>query len=183
MLSRVEKELDWTLLIKLIKKYHPIAKITKTSGFRGDVCLRPLSRFFDEYITEEDLMVGSTLDSAVKINIEMVYGVGKKRKFKFLGVNSSHSAKKIIGMTIFVKASLDAKINWISKEILGFMVIDEQGYSVGYVNDVMWLPNYDAYIIRDKIKEYIIPIIPEIIEKIDYKNRNIIIKVMDGLLN
>ena len=47
----------------------------------------------------------------------------------------------------------------------------------------MWLPNYDAYIIQDENKEYIIPIIPEIIEKVDYKNRIIIIKVMDGLLN
>lgn len=170
-------------MIKLIKKYHPIAKVTKTSGLRGDVCLRPLSRFFDKYIIGEDLMIGPTLDTAIKIIIEMVYGVGKKRKFKFFGFDSSHSAKKIIGMTIFVKASQDAKINWISKEILGFNVIDEQGNSIGSVNDVMWLPNYDAYIIKDKIKEYIIPIIPEIIEKIDYKNRNITIKVMDGLLN
>ena len=86
-------------------------------------------------------------------------------------------------MTIFVKASPDAKINWISKEILGFKVIDEQGKTIGFVNDVMWLPNYDAYIIEDETKEYIIPIIPEIIKKVDYQNSIIIIKVMDGLLN
>ena len=86
-------------------------------------------------------------------------------------------------MTVFVQASTDAKINWISKEILGFKVIDDIGNIVGCVNDVMWLPNYDAYIIQDEIKEYIIPIIPEIIERVDYKNRIIIIKVMDGLLN
>ena len=167
----------------MIKKYHPIAKVIKTSGFRGDVCLRPLSRFFDKYIVEEDLMVGTTLDDANKIIIEMVNGVGKKRKFKFFGFDSSHTAKKIVGMTIFVKASIDAKINWISKEILGFKVIDDSGIIIGFVNDVMWLPNYDAYIIQDENKEYIIPIIPEIIEKVDYKNETIFIKVMDGLLN
>ena len=86
-------------------------------------------------------------------------------------------------MTVFVQASTDAKINWISKEILGFKVIDDIGNIIGCVNDVMWLPNYDAYIIQDEIKEYIIPIIPEIIERVDYKNRIIIIKVMDGFLN
>ena len=128
-------------------------------------------------------MIGSTLDHANKIIIEMVNGTGKKRKFKFFGFDSSHSAKKIVGMTIFVQASLDAKINWISKDILGFKVIDELGNNIGYVNDVMWLPSYDAYIIKDEIKEYIIPIIPEIIENFDYNNRKIIIKVMDGLLN
>ena len=170
-------------MIKLDKKYHPIAKITKTSGFRGDVCLRPLSRFFDEYIIEKNLKVGSSLDDAVKVIVEMVNGVGKKRKFKFLGFDSSHSAKNIVGMTVFVQASIDAKINWISEEILGFNVVDESGNTIGYVNNVMWLPNYDAYIIQDETKEYIIPIIPEIMKKVDYNNRNIIIKVMDGLLN
>ena len=128
-------------------------------------------------------MVGLTLDDAIKVIIEMVNGVGKKRKFKFFGFDSSHSAKTIVGMTIFVEASLDAKINLISKEILGFKVIDDFGNTIGCVNDVMWLPNYDAYIIKDEIKEYIIPIIPEIIERVDYKKKNIIIKVMDGLLN
>ena len=170
-------------MIKLSVKYHPIAKVTKTSGFKGDVCLRPLSRFFDEYIIEENLMIGSTFDHVNKINIEMVNGVGKKRKFKFFGFDSSHSAKKILGMTIFVQAPLDAKINWISKEILGFKVIDELGNNIGRVNDVMWLPNYDAYVINDEFKEYIVPIIPEIIEKFDYNNRKIIINVLDGLLN
>ena len=79
--------------------------------------MRPLSRFFDEYIIEENLMVGLTLDDAIKVIIEMVNGVGKKRKFKFFGFDSSYSAKKIVGMTIFVEASLDDKINLISKEI------------------------------------------------------------------
>lgn len=170
-------------MIKLIKKYYPIAKVTKTSGFKGDVCLRPLSRFFDEYIIEKNLMIGSTLDDANKTSIEMVNGVGKKRKFKIFGFDSLHSAKKIVGMTVFVQAPLDAKINWISKDILGFNVIDELGNNIGCVSDVMWLPNYDAYIINNEIKEHIIPIIPEIIQRFDYKNENIIIKAMDGLLN
>ena len=54
-------------------------------------------------------MVGPTLDDANKIIIEMVNGVGKKRKFKFFGFDSSHSAKKIVGMTIFVQASSRCK--------------------------------------------------------------------------
>ena len=86
-------------------------------------------------------------------------------------------------MTIFVQASLDARINWISKEILGYEVLDQKGELIGCVDDVIWLPNYDAYIVKNKSKEYIIPIIPEIIRKVDFKSKIIAIKVMDGLLN
>ena len=165
------------------KKFHPIAKVTKTSGLKGDVCLKPLSRYFDRYITDKKLLIGSSLDQSNKIRVEMINGIGKKRKFKFLGFDSLDSAKTIIGKTIFVQTSLDAKINWISRDILGYKVLDELGNLIGRISDVMWLPNNDAYIIRKGKKEYIIPIIPEIIKKVDYKDRIIIIKAMDGLLN
>ena len=165
------------------KIFHPIAKVTKTSGLRGNVCLKPLSRYFEKYINKKKLMIGSSIDQSNKVSVEMINGIGKKRKFKFSGFDSLDSAKTIIGKTIFVQTSLDSKINWISKNILDYKVMDESGNFVGHIIDVMWLPSHDAYIIEKDLKEYIIPIVPEIIKKVDYDNRNIIIKVIDGLFN
>ena len=165
------------------KIFHPIAKVTKTSGLRGDVCLKPLSRYFEKYINKNKLMIGFSIDRSNKISVEMINGIGKKRKFKFSGFDSLDSAKTIIGKTIFVQTSKDSEINWISKNILNYKVIDESGNLVGHIIDVMWLPSHDAYIIEKESKEYIIPIVPEIIKQVDYENRNIIIKVMDGLFN
>jgi len=167
----------------LDKIFHPIAKVTKTSGLRGNVCLKPLSRYFEKYINNKKLMIGSSIDQFNKVSVEKINGIGKKRKFKFSGFDSLDSAKTIIGKTIFVQTSLDSKINWISKNILDYKVIDESGNFVGHIIDVMWLPSHDAYIIEKDLKEYIIPIVPEIIRKVDYDNRNIIIKVIDGLFN
>ena len=165
------------------KIFHPIAKVTKTSGLRGNVCLKPLSRYFEKYINEKKLMIGYSIDQSNKVCVEMINGIGKKRKFKFSGFDSLDSAKTIIGKTIFAQTSLDSKINWISKNILDYKVIDESGNSVGHIIDVMWLPSHDAYIIEKDSKEYIIPIVPEIIRKVDYDKRNIIIKVINGLFN
>ena len=165
------------------KIFHPIAKVTKTSGLRGDVCLKPLSRYFEKYINKNSLKIGFSIEQSNKVNVEMINGIGKKRKFKFSGFDSLDSAKSIIGKTVFVQTSLDSKINWISRDILDYKVLDELGNLIGRISDVMWLPNNDAYIIKKGKKEYIIPIIPEIIKKVDYKDRIIIIKAMDGLLN
>ena len=165
------------------KTFHPIAKVTKTSGLKGNVCLKPLSRYFEEYINEKKLMIGYSVDKSNKVMVEMINGIGKKRKFKFSGFDSLDSAKTIIGKTIFVQTSLDAKINWISKDILDYKVKDESGNFIGRIINVMWLPNHDAYIIEKESKEYIIPIIPEIIKKVDYEDNSIIIEVMDGLFN
>jgi hypothetical protein len=50
MQNKVEKERGLTLLIENLKSVHPIAKITHTSGLNGSVRLRPLSRYFEDYI-------------------------------------------------------------------------------------------------------------------------------------
>ena len=165
------------------KIFHPIAKVTKTSGLKGDVCLKPLSRYFEKYIKKNRLVIGSSIDQSNKVSVEMINGIGKKRKFKFSGFDSLDSAKTIIGKTIFVQTSLDSKINWISKNILNFEVKDQSGNFVGHIIDVMWLPSHDAYIIEKESKEYIIPIVPEIIKRVDFCNKNITIKVMEGLFN
>ena len=165
------------------KAVHPIAKVTATSGLKGDVYLRPLSRYFDKYIIKRDLMVGFTIEKSDLIIVETINGQGKKRKFKFKGFDSINTAKTIIGKTIFVQTSLDAQINLISQNILGYDVVDELGDFVGNIIDVIWLPNNDAYIIRNGSKEYLIPIIPEFIKKVEHKYNRIIIEIMDGLLN
>ena len=165
------------------KTVNPIAKVTATSGLKGDVCLRPLSRYFDKYIIKENLSIGYTIEKSNKIHVETINGKGRKRKFKFKGFNSVNTAKTIIGKTIFVQTSSNAKINLISEKILGYKVVDEAENFIGKIVDVMWLPNDDAYIIKKGDMEYLIPIIPEIIKKVKHKSNMIVIKFMDGLLN
>ena len=165
------------------KTINPIAKVTGTSGLKGDVRLKPLSRYFDKYINRKNLMVGHTIEKSNKINVETINGEGKKRRFKFRGFDSINTAKTIIGKTIFVQTSSTAQINLISEKVLGYKVVDEAEDFIGNIIDVMWLPNNDAYIIKNGKKEYLIPIVPEIIKKVEHTSNMIIIKVMDGLLN
>ena len=162
---------------------HPIATITKASGLHGDVMLRPLSRYFEEYINQNNLLIGISVENFDIVRLELLSGIGKIRRFKFQGVDSIKEAKKIVGHTLFVQADAEDKINLISKNILGYSVVTDSGYEVGILQDVMWLPNNDAYVIQNDKKEYLIPIIPEVIKKLDHKSQKIIISPMDGLLD
>ena len=47
------------------------------------------------YINEKKLMIGSSIDQSNKIMVEMIIGIGKKRKFKFSGFDSLDSAKTL----------------------------------------------------------------------------------------
>ena len=162
---------------------HPIATITTTSGHSGDVRLRPLSRYFDDYIEDKRLMMGFSSDNSEDISLELITGIGKKRRFKFKGVNSLFDAKSIVGKTIFIKTQIDDKINMISKHVLGYEVITDTGNFVGVLNDIMWLPNNDIYVIKNRSQEFLIPVIPEVIKRLDHDKKIILITPMDGLLD
>ena len=162
---------------------HPIATITKTSGLNGDVRLRPLSRYFEDHIERNRLMLGISSESSKVVRLELISGLGKKRRFKFHGFDNIQDAKSIVGKTLYAQADTDDDINLISKDLIGYSIVTNNGLLVGELTDVMWLPSNDVYVIKNGKKEYLIPIVPEIIKKVEHTSNMIIIKVMDGLLN
>lgn len=161
----------------------PIAVITKTTGLNGAVKLRPLSRYFDDYIIKNKLFLGNTSLELNDCRLEDIKGVGKSRIFKIKNHNTLSDAKRIIGMNIYVKPNKNDKINYISKNLLGFEVITDANIKIGTLKDVMWLENNDVYIVQYLEKEILIPVIPEFIIKIDYFKNNIIVKTIEGLLD
>ena len=166
-----------------MQSIQPIATITTTSGLKGEVRVRPLSRYFDEYVGERKLMLGFSSEITKNLKLEIIKGIGKKRRFKFAGVDSFDAAERIIGKTIFVEVSHDDKIIFIGKELLGFHILTDTGLSVGILSDVVWLPSNDAYLIDDGEREVLIPVIPELVQAVNYDKKEIIITPMDGLLD
>jgi len=163
-------------------KIHPIATITNAAGYYGEVRLKPLSRYFDEFVENGSLVMGICPESTKSINLEIVKGIGKKRRFKFVGIDNSEKAKEIVGKTVFV-LSEDDRIMLISKDLIGFEVLTINEDYVGFLTDVIWLPASDVYVIQDESKEILIPVIPEVINGVDFENKVIIITPMDGLID
>ena len=163
--------------------YQPIAKISSSYGLHGAVKLTPLSRYFEDYINYKHFMMGSSRSDLEEIVLDEIMGFGKKRIFKFNGFNSVNDAKNIKGKIIYKKVSKDEKINLISEDILGWDIVDSLGEKVGTLINVMWLPNNDVYIIKNGDKEYLIPVIEEIIKKVDYDKKEININLIDGLID
>ena len=163
--------------------YQPIAKISSLYGLNGAVKLTPLSRYFEDYINYKYFMLGSSRSNLEEVVLDMITGSGKKRVFKFSGFKSVIDAKNIKGKTLYKKVSKDEKINLISEDLLGWDIIDNLGGKVGTLINVMWLPNNDVYIIKNGDNEYLIPVIEEIIKKVDYDKKEIIISPIDGLID
>ena len=167
----------------MTKQLHPVAEITTTSGYMGEVRLKPFSRFSIDYIMEKTLQIGTSYDNLIDLKLEKAIGNGKRMRFKFEGIDSELKAKNIIGKTIYANTKADDEINLIASDLIGFDVVTDTGNSLGELKDVMWLPANDVYVVFNGEKELLIPIVNEIVLSVDYDKKEILIANVDGLIS
>ena len=162
---------------------HAIAKITTTSGLQGEVRLKPFSRYSIDYLMNKNLQIGKFEENLSDLKLENTVGNGKKMRFKFKGIDSSEEADSIIGKVIYINSDKDDDINLVGSNIIGFQIVTESGRKAGILKDIMWLPANDVYIVLNGDKESLIPVIDEIIIRLDLESKKIIIADIDGLLD
>ena len=167
----------------MFKKLHPVAEITTTSGYLGEVRLKPFSRFSIDYIMEKTLQIGTSYDNLMDLKLEKAIGNGKRMRFKFEGIDSELKAKNIIGKTIYASTKADDEINLIASDLIGFDVVTDTAEFVGELKDVMWLPANDVYVVFNGEKELLIPIVSEVVLSVDYDKKEILIASIDGLIS
>ena len=163
-------------------KLFPIAKITRASGLKGEVGVRPLIRQFDDYVGKP-LLVGFDENLARDVKLEKVTGANKKRRFLFQGLKTRDDAELMIGQLLFASISDKDPINMISSDLIGASVVTDNGEPIGELVDMMSLPAHDVYVISRGKKEILIPVVPEIIREVDFKMGLVTITPMDGLVD
>ena len=104
-------------------KLFAIAKITRATGLKGEVGVRPLVRQFDDYVTVKPLFIGFDPNIARDVKLEKVSGVEKKRRFLFNGMKTRDEAESMIGQLLFVSVKDSDPINMISPDLLGASVV------------------------------------------------------------
>ena len=164
-------------------KLFAIAKITRATGLKGEVGVRPLVRQFDDYVTVKPLFIGFDPNIARDVKLEKVSGVEKKRRFLFNGMKTRDEAESMIGQLLFVSVKDSDPINMISPDLLGASVVADNGENIGELVDMISLPANDVYVIKQGKKEVLIPVIPEIIRSVDLQIGLVTITPMDGLLD
>ena len=166
-----------------MRKLFAIGKVTKVSGLKGEVRCKPLSRYFEEYIDEKPLFLGFSESINTSIELETIIPSGKRPKYRFCGVNTQKSAQSIIGQFVYAGVSEHDKINWISEELIGFEVVTTDSTWVGILKEILWLPSNDVYVIQKEKREFLVPVIPEIVKHLDWECETLIISPMEGLLD
>jgi len=119
------------------------------------------------------------------IRLERVKPHKKQLLVHFAGVDSINQAEKWIGAVVCVAETHLPPLGeneYYYYQVVGMEVFDTKGARIGTIARLWPTAGGDLYVVEDGEKEYLVPVVKEIIAKIDFDAGRVIIDPPEGLL-
>ncbi len=162
-----------------------LGKIVRTFGSKGEVVFQIDAEILSQIKKLESVYLKIN-ENLVPFFIELLQPRPKGQAMvKFLDVDSTEDASQLSGCEIFIPIAMLPKqkgSQLFSFEIEGFTVMDANRGETGKVTAVLEMPQQALLAIDYDGKEILIPIVDEIVKKIDRKKKVIHIEAPEGLI-
>ena len=162
-----------------------LGKIVRTFGTKGEVVFQVDAELFSRIKKLESVYLKIN-ENLVPFFIELIQPKAKGQAMvKFMDVDNSEEASLLAGCDIFIPIGMLPKqkgTQLYSVEIEGYTVIDANRGETGTVRTVLEMPQQALLAIDFNGKEILVPIVDEIVKKIDRKTKTIHIEAPEGLI-
>ncbi|MDD6489569.1 MAG: ribosome maturation factor RimM [Clostridia bacterium] len=166
----------------MLKQYLEAGKIVGTHGLKGEVRIDPwcdnaefLCKFKKLYYADGTEI--PVVSARPHKNIAIVL---------FKGITSIEQAEVLRGKIVYINRK-DAhlpKNTYFIQDIIGLKVFDaDTNEEYGEVTDVMKTGANDVYQITRDGKDYLIPVIPDVVIKTDIENGILLIRLLEGIFD
>lgn len=166
-----------------MEQYLEIGKVVSTHGLRGELRVDPwcdspqfLCQFKTLYLKkgETKLSVSSRPHKTIAI-------------VKAKGIDTIEEAEKLRGRVLYINRS-DARLapgEYFIQDLMGLDVIDiDTSKSYGKITDVLKTGANDVYQVTDeKKRDYLIPVIDDVVKEIDINGGKVLIKPLKGIFD
>ncbi len=168
----------------MIKQFLETGKITGTHGLKGEVRVQPWADS-PEFLAEFDELY---LDKgARKIEIKAARVHKNMLIMKIKGVDTIDDAEKLRNKVLYMDRD-DVELEegaYFIQDLIGLDVLDDEtGEKIGILADVSETGANDVYHVKtDEGKEYLIPVIPDVVKDISLDDGAIRVFKMKGLFD
>ena len=166
-----------------MKKYLEIGKIVSVFGIKGEVKVEPWCDSPD-FLCEFDTLY---YKSGTPVEIERSRVHKNQALLKIKGIDTPEEGVKLRGRVLYMDRD-DVELEegfYFQQDLIGLLVKNsESGEEYGTVSDVLQTGANDVYEITDSDnnKKYI-PAIPDVIDKVDIENGEMLITPLEGLFD
>ena len=169
-----------------LSKLVSIGELIKPHGIKGELKILLFNEESKSLKNDQIVFLKNSKDSFLKYKIENVIYSMKKNRIKFFEIDSIDSANKLRGYILSIPRSDFPELEneeYYLNDLIGYTLLDKTNNNYGCVDDIFHFPANDVLSVSLNDKEYLIPIIDDIILNIDHNSRLIIINPMSGLFD
>lgn len=161
-----------------------VGKIVNTHGLKGEVKVVPWSDTPDVFEELEYVLVKSR-QGEMKLNISGIKYQKNNIIVKFRELNRIEDAEPLKNSVLSAPREMLGELPegvYYITDLLGLPVYDEDDNLLGKVTDVFPTGSNDVYAVsREGRKDLLLPVIDDVILKVDLANKRITARVMEGL--
>ena len=105
---------------------------------------------------------------------------------KLEGIDRIDEAQCWVGAILSIDESALAPLEpgqYYHYQVIGFQVLDNYGRRIGIIASVLSTPGNDILVVKEAEKEFLIPAVKEIVNKVDFAASRVIVDLPEGLLD
>ena len=166
-----------------------LGRFVKVFGLRGELKLYTSDDFWPEALQSESLFIVRESDEENERSVTVEYGKphGGQYIVKLEDVDTRDDAQEIVGEDLFLDGTqIDVPLPERERphQAMGMSVRTEEGRQLGTVTNVLFGPEQSVYEVTDENgKVALIPAVPAFIVSRDEEKKEIVIRVIPGLLD
>jgi 16S rRNA processing protein RimM len=163
----------------------PLGEIVATHGIVGWLRLRPYNLHTTALSSTQEIFLEKAGDRTAHF-LEMTKGHKSHLLVKLRGIVGIDEAKMLVGSILSVTERAMQPLmpgQYYYYQVIGLNVFDTNGAWIGTLTRIWSKEGGDLYVVTGTSKEYLIPAVKEVIEKIDFPEGKMIINPPAGLLD
>lgn len=157
-----------------------LGKILAPHGLKGFVRVDSYAETTDRFCTLEHVFLSPEGGVTRPAAVEQVGNGERSLLLKFKGIDTVHQAQRLVGSTISVdRAALEdtAEDEYYWFELIGLDVLDENGVSLGTVENMFRTGAHDILVIRNASEEILVPAVTQYVREVKIEQGLIIVRV------
>jgi 16S rRNA processing protein RimM len=166
-----------------------VGKVVNTQGIKGELKVLLSTDFPEDRFKKGSKLILMDADQKSQIIVEVASGRLQKNVYivKFVGFNDINQVEQYKGWTLKVRASDLAELEtdqYYYHEIIGCNVVTEEGEELGTITDILSPGANDVWVVtRPKGKPVLLPVIDDVVLKVDVAAKLVQVSMMEGLID
>jgi len=159
-----------------------VGKIVNTHALKGEIRINSMSDDEKKFEKLEYVLI-----EGKKYELESVRYHKNFTLVKLKGFDSINEVEFLKDKLVEIEKKYAIELNedeYYISDLIGCNVLNEEDFLYGAITDIIRTGSNDVYVVTpEKGKDILIPAIKQCIIKIDIKNKNVIVKLLEGLLD